>query len=198
MALDLSNASKYKGGLKSLENIRNRQPDFLPFNNTFDVLVRAVAATIEELKQSIYNTGTDATGDLAQSILPITGEITRERVSIKVEYNEYGNKADKGSKAEGFTKEKRNKLQPSIYRWINSPGKKQSFGAFASSKKEARSLSYAIATNILKKGTKGKGWLTKVVGANNEKLDAFLSQEISKAVGRDVEVLIVNEISQWQ
>lgn len=193
MALNLSNSSKYKGNIQALKDIAKKQ-EYLPFTNLFDTLARSVAAVIAELQDSLVNKKANATGSLSQSILANPGTSTREEASIVISYNAYGNEADQGRKAVGFSKDKRNKLQKSIYRWVISPGKAQAFSAVASDKKQARSLSYAIATNILKKGTKGNKWLTDVVGKNNEKLNKFISQEISKALGKDVSVLIKNEV----
>lgn len=194
MALNLSNASKYKGNIQALKDIAKKQEDYLPFTNLFDTLARSVASVIAELQDSLVNKKANASGSLSQSILANPGNSTREEASIVISYNAYGNEADQGRKAVGFSKDKRNKLQPSIYRWVISPGKSQAFSSVASDKKQARSLSYAIATNILKKGTKGNKWLTDVVGKNNEKLNKFISQEISKALGKDVSVLIKNEV----
>lgn len=194
MALNISNASKYKGNIQALKDIAKKQEDLLPFTNLFDSLARSVAAVIAELQDSLKEKKANATGSLSQSILATPDEQTRDRVSININYNAYGNDADKGRKAEGFSKDKRNKLQPNIYKWVISPGKAQAFSSVASNKQQARSLSYAIATNILKKGTKGNNWLTDVVGKNNDRLNKFISQEISKALGKDVSVLIKNEV----
>lgn len=193
MALNISNASKYKGNIQALKDIAKKQ-EYLPFINLFDTLARSVAAVIAELQDSLVNKKANATGSLSQSILATPGTSSREEANIVISYNAYGNEADQGRKAVGFSKDKRNKLQSSIYRWVISPGKSQAFSSVASDKRQARSLSYAIATNILKKGTKGNNWLTDVVGKNNEKLNKFISQEISKALGKDVSVLIKNEV----
>lgn len=193
MALNLSNSSKYKGNIQALKDIAKKQ-EYLPFTNLFDTLARSVAAVIAELQDSLVNKKANATGSLSQSILATPGTSTREEASIVISYNAYGNEADQGRKAVGFSKDKRNKLQKSIYRWVISPGKSQAFSSVASDKKQARSLSYAIATNILKKGTNGNKWLSDVVGKNNEKLNKFISQEISKALGKDVSILIKNEV----
>jgi len=194
VALNISNASKYKGGLASLENIKKKQADYLSFTNTLDILVRAVGSVMAEMQDSLVRKESNATGSLSQSIIAKPNEATKERISVQIFYNKYGDELDKGRKAEGFNKDKRNKLQPAIYRWVISPGKQDSFGAFASDKKKARSLSYAIATKILKKGTKGNKWLTDVIGENNDKLNKFISSEISKALKKDVEVVIKNEV----
>jgi hypothetical protein len=193
VALNISNASKYKGNIQALKDIAKKQEDLLPFTNLFDTLARSVAAVIAELQDSLKEKKANATGSLSQSILATPDEQTRDRVSININYNAYGNDADKGRKAEGFSKDKRNKLQPNIYKWVISPGKAQAFSSVASNKQQARSLSYAIATNILKKGTKGNKWLTDVTGKNNERLNKFISQEISKALGKDMQFFITTE-----
>lgn len=195
MALNLSNAGKYKGqGLSSLNNIRSKQADYLNFTNTLDILVKVVGSVMAEMQDSLVRKDSNASGSLSQSIVANPNEATKERISVIVSYNAYGEDLDKGRSAEGFNKDKRNKLQPSIYRWVISPGKQKAFGAVASDKKKARSLSYAIATNILKKGVKGNKWLTDVIGENNEKLSKFISQEVSKGLKKDIEVVIKNEV----
>lgn len=195
MALNINNASKYKGGgLSSLENIKKKQPEYLSFTNTLDILVRVVGTVMAEMQDSLVKKNSNATGSLSQSIIAEPSESSKEKVSVKIFYNKYGEDLDKGRGAEGFNKDKRNKLQPAIYKWVISPGKQSAFGSYASDKKKARSLSYAIATKILKKGTKGNKWLTDVIGENNEKLNKFISSELSKALKRDVEVVIKNEV----
>jgi hypothetical protein len=194
VALNISNASKYKGGLSSLENIKKKQAEYLSFTNTLDILVRAVGSVMAEMQDSLVRKESNATGSLSQSIVAQPSESSKEKISVKIFYNKYGDELDKGRKAEGFDKSKRNKLQPAIYKWVISPGKQNAFGSYATDKQKARSLSYAIATKILKKGTKGNKWLTDVIGENNDKLNKFISSEISKALKRDVEVVIKNEV----
>ena len=102
MALNISNASKYKGNIQALKDIAKKQEDLLPFTNLFDTLARSVAAVIAELQDSLKEKKANATGSLSQSILATPDEQTRDRVSININYNAYGNDADKGRKAEGF------------------------------------------------------------------------------------------------
>jgi hypothetical protein len=194
VALNINKASKYKGSISALENIKKKQPDYLSFTNTLDVLVRAVGSVMVEMQDSLVKKKSNATGSLSQSIIAKPNEATKERISVQIFYNKYGDELDKGRKAEGFTKENEKKLQPNIYRWIISPGKQKAFGTWGTEKKKARSLSYIIAKRILEKGTKGNKWLTDVIGENNDKLNKFISSEISKALKKDVEVVIKNEV----
>jgi len=195
VALDIKKASKYKSGsLSSLKNIKGKQADYLPFTNTLDVLVRVVGSVMAEMQDSLVKKKSNATGALTQSIIAEPSESSKEKVSVKIFYNKYGEDLDKGRGAEGFTKENEKKLQPNIYRWIISPGKQKAFGTWGTEKKKARSLSFIIAKRILEKGTKGNKWLTDVIGENNEKLNKFISSELSKALKRDVEVVIKNEV----
>jgi len=76
---------------------------------------------------------------------------------------DYWEDLENGTKPKGYTKENRKQLQPRILAWINT---KDSLLAIANDEKEKKSLSYAIATNILKNGTikrfnyRGKKFLT--------------------------------------
>jgi len=62
---------------------------------------------------------------------------------------DYWKDVDEGTNPIGYTKENRKKLQPKIYDWIQN--KPQLQAQVEASKR--RSLSYAIATNILRRGT---------------------------------------------
>jgi hypothetical protein len=111
---------------------------------------KALQRFIDKLKKNLEDDGANATNKLSQSINPLETEIRGNTIRVKVEMEDYGSKVDQGQKALGFTKEKRNQLQPQIRKWIQA---KESLQAIAKTEKEKTSLSYAIATNILKKGT---------------------------------------------
>jgi hypothetical protein len=194
VALNISNASKYKGNLQSLKDIAKKQQDFLPFLNTMDALARAVGSVIYELQKSLKEKEVNATGSLSQSILATPGNVTREKAEITISYNKYGDDVDLGTAPKGFSINALKELQPKIYRWIISPGKAKRFGDVAKDRKKSRSLSFIIAMAILKKGTRATYWKTDVTGQNFERINNFLSQEISKALGRDVSIIIKNEV----
>lgn len=123
----------------------------------------AVRAFIKKLKDQLTRDKTEASGQLSASIVPLPTEIQPGVVKIKIALEDYWKDIDEGTKPLGFSKENRKKLQPDILWWIaNKPALQQ----IANTKAKQRSLSYAIATNILKKGTikrfgyKGTGFVT--------------------------------------
>lgn len=194
MALNINNSNKYKGNLQALKDIAKKQQDFLPFLNTMDALARAVGSVIYELQNSLKEKEVNATGSLSQSILATPGNVTRERAEITISYNKYGDDVDMGRPPMGYSPENLKKLQPNIYRWIISPGKAKRFGEVAKNRQKSRSLSFIIARKILENGTRATYWKTDVTGQNFQKINNFLSQEISKALGRDVSIIIKNEV----
>ncbi len=194
MALNINNSNKYKGNLQSIKDIAKKQQDFLPFLNTMDALARAVGSIIYELQNSLKEKEVNATGSLSQSILATPGEVTRERAEITISYNKYGDDVDRGRPGIGYSPEKLKELQPNIYKWIISPGKAKKFGEVAKSRLKSRSLSFVIAKKILINGTRATYWKTDVTGQNFQKINTFLSKEISKALGRDVSIIIKNEV----
>lgn len=194
MALNINNSNKYKGNLQALKDIAKKQEDFLPFLNTMDALARAVGSVIYELQNSLKEKEVNATGSLSQSILATPGNVTRERAEITISYNKYGDDVDRGRPGIGYSSEKLKQLQPNIYRWIISPGKAKRFGEVAKNRQKSRSLSFIIAKKILENGTRATYWKTDVTGQNFQKINTFLSQEISKALGRDVSIIIKNEV----
>lgn len=154
--------------IKSFDNISDL--DYL--DNPID---NAVRTFIDKLKSQLEKDGTEASGQLSASIRPLPILQGQGVLKIRIELEDYWKDINDGTKPKGFTKENRKKLQPEIMRWIaNKPSLQQ----LAGSKEKQRSLSYAIATNILKKGTikrfgyKGTGFVT-----NN--LDKF-KQDIIK------------------
>jgi hypothetical protein len=124
---------------------------------------QSVLKFIQRVKDNILEFQFDASGNLMQSITPRPSVRNGNIVKIIIEIEDYWEDLEKGTKPKGFTKEKRKALQPKILDWITS---KPELQKIAKTQDERRSLSYAIATNILKNGTikrfgyKGKKFLT--------------------------------------
>ena len=144
------------------DNIENVEPDNLQL---------VINEFIKKLQKNLRDKDLEASGKLIASIQPLPIQQEPGLLKIKIELEDYWRQVEEGTKPLGYTKENRKKLQPKILRWIKEKPSLQS-------KVEASkrlSLSYAIATNILKKGTikrfnyKGFPFLTK-------ELDTFKKQ----------------------
>lgn len=124
---------------------------------------QSVLKFIKRVKDNIVKFEFDASGNLMQSITPLPTSVNGNIVKITIEIEDYWKDLEEGTKPKGYSKEKRKALQPRILDWINN---KPALQKIANTQEERRSLSYAIATNILKNGTikrfgyKGKKFLT--------------------------------------
>lgn len=159
--------------IKSFDNLTD--VDYL--DNPID---NAVRTFITKLKTQLEQDGTEASGKLSASIRPLPTLQGQGVLKIRIELEDYWKDINDGTKPKGFTKENRKKLQPSILYWIaNKPSLQQ----IAGTEKKKRSLSYAIATNILKKGTikrfgyKGTGFVTN----NLEKFKQDIIKQLEEA-----------------
>ena len=127
---------------------------------------QSVLKFIQRVKDNILEFQFDASGNLMQSITPRPSVRNGNIVKIIIEIEDYWEDLEKGTKPKGYSKEERKKLQPKILDWIKA---KPSLQELAGTAEKERSLSYAIATNILKKGTikrfgyKGKPFLTQEI-----------------------------------
>lgn len=144
------------------DNIENVEPDNLQI---------VIQDFIKKVQNNLKENDLEASGKLSASIQPLPIQKEPGVLKVSIEIEDYWRQVEEGTKPLGFTKENRKKLQPKILRWIKEKPSLQS-------KVEASkrlSLSYAIATNILKKGTikrfnyKGFPFLTK-------ELDTFKKQ----------------------
>ena len=137
--------------------------DFISKVEKAGTVDQSVLKFIQRVKDNILEFGFDASGNLMQSITPRPSVRNGNIVKIIIEIEDYWEDLEKGTKPKGYTKEKRKALQPRILDWITS---KPALQKIAKTQDERRSLSYAIATNILKNGTikrfgyKGKKFLT--------------------------------------
>jgi len=135
-------------------NIENVEPDNLQL--VIDEFIKKVKDNLEKKKLV-------ASEKLKSSIQPLPIQIEPGLIRISIELEDYWKKVEEGTKPLGYTKENLKKLRPDIETWIkNKPSLQAKVKA-----EDRKSLSYAIATNILKKGTikrfgyKGFPFLTK-------------------------------------
>jgi hypothetical protein len=139
-----------------------------------DLITEAINDFLKKSRDNLIKYKLDASGNLFQSIkvLPI-GKTVDGVTNVKIEAEDYFESVEEGTKPQGYTKENRKKLQPKILEWI---GYKPELQTLAGSKEKERSLSYAITTNILKKGTikrfgyKGKRFMTDEIPYLKEQL----------------------------
>ena len=128
-----------------------------------ETLTDPVNNFIKRVLKNLDKFGFVASGNMYQSIKPLPSTVNGNIITIKIEIEDYWEDLENGTKPKGYTKEKRKALQPRILEWI---GNKPALQKIAKTNEEKRSLSYAIATNILKNGTikrfgyKGKKFLT--------------------------------------
>jgi hexokinase len=145
------------------DNIENVEPDNLQI---------VIQDFIKKVQKNLKDKELEASGKLSASIQPLPIQKEPGVLKVSIEIEDYWRQIEEGTKPLGFTKENRKKLQPKILRWIKEKPSLQS-------KVEASkrlSLSYAIATNILKKGTikrfnyKGFPFLTKELNTFKKKI----------------------------
>lgn len=141
---------------KELDNLLNNLEDKNTPNDSVNKFIKRVLDNLDKF-------GFVASGNIYQSIKPLPTTKNGNIVTVKIEIEDYWEDLEKGTAPKGYTKEKRKALQPRILEWITS---KPALQKIAKTQDERRSLSYAIATNILKNGTikrfgyKGKKFLT--------------------------------------
>ena len=144
---------------KELDRLLEKVEGKVEFTGALNEFLNRVRANLEKY-------GFNASMRMAQSLKALPTRKEQNKIVASIELEDYWDDLEKGTSAQGFTKEKRNKLQPRILDWINS---KEQLQSIASTVQEKRALSYAIATNILKKGTikrfgyKGKPFLTSEI-----------------------------------
>lgn len=144
---------------KELDRLLEKVEGKVEFTGALNEFLNRVRANLEKY-------GFNASMRMAQSLKALPTRKKPNKIVASIELEDYWEDLEKGTPAKGFTKEKRNKLQPRILEWINN---KEHLQSIANTAQEKRALSYAIATNILKKGTikrfgyKGKPFLTSEI-----------------------------------
>jgi len=131
-----------------------------------DIYSEKVNDFLKRVKNNLEKYKFNASENLSQSLRALPIKRNQNIVTVSIEIEDYWEDLEKGTQPQGYSKENRKKLQPKILEWISY---KPELQAIAGDKKGQRSLSYAIATNILKKGTikrfgyKGKPFLTEEI-----------------------------------
>lgn len=138
--------------------------DLIDSIDDFKVEQDPVNKFLDRVKKNLQEFGFVASGNMFQSLKALPSTKKGKNISaVNIEAEDYWEDLENGTKPKGYSKEERKKLQPKILEWIKA---KPSLQELAGSAEKQRSLSYAIATNILKKGTikrfgyKGKPFLT--------------------------------------
>lgn len=145
------------------DEISKELDDFISKVEEGGTVDQSVLKFIKRVKDNIVKFQFDASGNLMQSITPLPTSVNGNIVKITIEIEDYWEDLENGTAPKGYSKEKRKALQPRILKWIES---KEDLQKIAKTKKEQISFSYAVAANILKKGTikrfgyKGKKFLT--------------------------------------
>lgn len=131
-----------------------------------DIYSEKVNDFLKRVKNNLEKYKFNASENLSQSLRALPIKRNQNIVTVSIEIEDYWEDLENGTQPQGYSKENRKKLQPKILEWISYKPELQSI---AGDKKGQRSLSYAIATNILKKGTikrfgyKGKPFLTEEI-----------------------------------
>lgn len=149
-----------KSQLDALDNLIDSIDDFQVEQDPVNEFIKRVKRNLEEF-------GFVATGNLFQSLKALPSTKKGKKITeVNIEADDYWEDLEKGTKPKGYSKEERKKLQPKILEWIKA---KPSLQELAGTAEKQKSLSYAIATNILKNGTikrfgyKGKPFLTQEI-----------------------------------
>ena len=128
-----------------------------------DIYSEKVNDFLKRVKNNLEKYKFNASENLSQSLRALPIKRNQNILTVSIEIEDYWEDLEKGTQPKGYSKENRKKLQPRILDWINY---KPALQKIANTQEERRSLSYAIATNILKNGTikrfgyKGKKFLT--------------------------------------
>lgn len=151
--------------LKALDELYNEVLNEVDVVKQQDKLDNVLSKFIKKIKNNLKKDGSNASGKLSASIQPLPTLSENGKLTYRIELEDYWKDVDEGTEPKGFSIEKRNDLQPKIMKWIQN---KPQLQAQVEAKKR-KSLSYAIATTILKKGT---------IKRYNYSGSQFLSREI--------------------
>jgi len=135
--------------LKELDKLHDEVLNQVDVVNSEDKLDIVLKDFIKKLKNNLKRDGNNASGKLSASIKPQPTIASEGILTFIIELEDYWKKVDEGTKPIGYSKENFRELQPKIFEWIqNKPSLQAQVEA-----KQRKSLSYAIAKNILRKGT---------------------------------------------
>jgi hypothetical protein len=198
-----------------LDRLGAQREDLSKLTLTEQLLIRSAANFIERVKQNIEVLGISDTGALSDDISQ--GELTKQggtysislgypANSASAKYYDFVNKGVRGVKSKtpnspysfknlGVSR----KFQDNIFSWIkrnNVQGdvaitkrqaKRQSLSKMASAATNQKSLAYAVAVGIKKKGLRKTGFFDNAV---DNIFGADFATAVSKIVGQDIKILI--------
>jgi len=198
-----------------LDRLGAQREDLSKLTLTEQLLIRSAANFIERVKQNIEVLGISDTGALSDDISQ--GELTKQGGTYSIslgypansaaaKYYDFVNKGVRGVKSKtpnspysfknlGVSR----KFQDNIFSWIkrnNVQGdvaitkrqaKRQSLSKMASAATNQKSLAYAVAVGIKKKGLRKTGFFDNAV---DNIFGADFATAVSKIVGQDIKILI--------
>jgi len=198
-----------------LNRLGAQREDLSKLTLTEQLLIRSAANFIERVKQNIEVLGISDTGALSDDISQ--GELTKQGGTYSIslgypansaaaKYYDFVNKGVRGVKSKtpnspysfknlGVSR----KFQDNIFSWIkrnNVQGdvaitkrqaKRQSLSKMASAATNQKSLAYAVAVGIKKKGLRKTGFFDNAV---DNIFGADFATAVSKIVGQDIKILI--------
>lgn len=198
-----------------LNRLGAQREDLSKLTLTEQLLIRSAANFIERVKQNIEVLGISDTGALSDDISQ--GELTKQGGTYSIslgypansaaaKYYDFVNKGVRGVKSKtpnspysfknlGVSR----KFQDNIFSWIkrnNVKGdvaitkrqsKRQSLSKMASAATNQKSLAYAVAVGIKKKGLRKTGFFDNAV---DNIFGADFATAVSKIAGQDIKILI--------
>lgn len=198
-----------------LNRLGAQREDLSKLTLTEQLLIRSAANFIERVQQNIEVLGISDTGALSDDISQ--GELTKQGGTYSIslgypansaaaKYYDFVNKGVRGVKSKtpnspysfknlGVSR----KFQDNIFSWIkrnNVKGdvaitkrqaKRQSLSKIASAARNQKSLAYAVAVGIKRKGLRKTGFFDNAV---NNIFGADFATAVSKIAGQDIKILI--------
>jgi hypothetical protein len=198
-----------------LNRLGAQREDLSKLTLTEQLLIRSAANFIERVKQNIEVLGISDTGALSDDISQ--GELTKQGGTYSIslgypansaaaKYYDFVNKGVRGVKSQtpnspysfenlGVSR----KFQDNILSWIKRnnvqsdvaitkrQSKRQSLSKMASAATNQKSLAYAVAVGIKKKGLRKTGFFDNAV---DNIFGVYFATAVSKIAGQDIKILI--------
>jgi hypothetical protein len=177
--LNLSNSSKFqKGTIKRLRVAKNKD-DFEQ-----DFYTKFLNGVIDQLHKSMIEKDNIASKYLYQSFRPYVERSGDFRATLRIMAADYWDDVDKGTKPHDVP-------WKAIERWTNT---KRSL-KFANDKQQARFV-FNTVKKITKKGTKGSGFASEVLGYDNEILEREAATILEQMFSASIEVEVITELKK--
>jgi len=177
--LNLSNSSKFqKGSIKRLRVAKDKAIFEQDFYTSF------LNGVITQLHKSIQEKDNIATGYLYQSFRPYVERSGDFRATLRIMAADYWDDVDKGTKPHDVP-------WKAIERWANT---KRSLN-FSNEKQKLRFI-FGTVKGITKKGTKGSGFASEVLGYDNEILEREAATILEQMFSASIEVEVITELKK--